>query len=152
MKKKLLIIYHSQGGKTERLAKLCFEAIIKQNEVEVYFKRALDTTLQDVLNSDGIIIVTPEYFGTMCGAVKDFFDRTYYPARAQNVNIPYALMICCENEGEGTKRDIEKITQGYVLKKTLDPLIIKEKEIEIRMSDVEEFAQTFSAGLSMGIF
>jgi multimeric flavodoxin WrbA len=152
MKKKLLIIYHSQSGNTEKLAKACFEGIIEKQEVAVYFKRALGTTLQDIQNCDGLIIVTPEYFGTMSGAVKDFFDRTYYPAREQNINLPFALIICCENEGEGTQRDIEKIAKGYILRKSLEPLIIKDKELEVRVQEAKELGQTFAAGLALGIF
>ena len=150
--KKLLIIYHSQGGNTEKLAEACFEGIIQQNEVAVFFKRAFSTTLQDVLNCDSLLIVTPEYFGTMSGAMKDFFDRTYYPAREKNVNLPYALMVCCENEGRGTQRDVEKIASGYVLRKALDPMIIRDNEIETRRLEAVEFGQTFAAGLAMGIF
>lgn len=152
MKKRLLIIYHSQSGNTEKLAEACFEGIIEKQEVAVYFKRALGTTLQDIQNCDGLIIITPEYFGTMSGAVKDFFDRTYYPAREQNINLPFALIICCENEGEGTQRDIEKIAKGYTLRKSLEPLIIKDKEIETRIHEAKEFGQTFAAGLALGIF
>jgi len=151
-KKRLLIIYHSQGGNTEKLAEACFEGILRQNEVEVFFKHALGTTLRDVLNCDALLIVTPEYFGTMSGVVKDFFDRTYYPAREKNVNLPYALFVCCENEGQGTQRDIEKIASGYVLRKALDPLIIRDNEIETRRHEAVEFGQTFAAGLAMGIF
>jgi multimeric flavodoxin WrbA len=152
MKKKLLIVYHSQGGNTEKLAEACFEAIIQQNEVSVFFKRALATTLQDVLNADAIIVITPEYFGTMSGALKDFFDRTYYPAREKQVNMPYALIICCENEGQGTQRDVEKIAAGYVLRKSLDTLIIKEKDLDEGIRQAAELGQTFAAGLALGIF
>lgn len=152
MKKRLLIIYHSQGGNTKKLAEACFEGIIEKQEVAVYFKKALGTTLQDIENCDGLIIVTPEYFGTMSGAVKDFFDRTYYPAREKGINLPFALIICCENEGEGTQRDIEKIAKGYILRKNLETLIIKEKEIETRIQEAKEFGQTFAAGLALGIF
>ncbi len=152
MKKKLLIVYHSQSGNTEKLAEACFEGIIEKQEVAVYFKKALGTTLQDIQNCDGLIIVTPEYFGTMSGALKDFFDRTYYPAREQNINLPFALIICCENEGEGTQRDIEKIAKGYILRKSLEPLIIKDKEIETRVQEAKELGQTFAAGLALGIF
>jgi multimeric flavodoxin WrbA len=152
MKKNVLIIYHSQGGNTERIAERCFEAMIKQQEVNVYFKRALGTTLKDIENCDGLIIITPEYFGTMSGAVKDFFDRTYYPAQELDINIPFGLIVCSQNEGDGTKRDIEKIATGYVLKKTLAPLIIKEHEIDQRLGEVEEFGQTFALGISSDVF
>jgi multimeric flavodoxin WrbA len=152
MKKKLLIIYHSQSGKTERLAEACFEGALKEGNTEVRFKTAFTTTLFDVQNADALIIATPEYFGAMSGAVKDFFDRTYYPARENNFVKPYALIICCENDGTGAERQIEAIANGYILKKTLDTLIIKESEIDNQLENVAEMGQTFAAGLHLGIF
>lgn len=152
MKKKILIIYHSQTGNTEKIAEACFEGIIKNAEVEVRLKKAFVTSLKDIELADGFIIVSPEYFGYMAGAIKDFFDRTYYPARNKNINKPYALIICCENDGEGTKRSIESIANGYILKKTLDTLIVKEKEILQKMNAIKEIGETFSAGIALGIF
>jgi multimeric flavodoxin WrbA len=148
----MLILYHSQGGKTERLAQTCFNALDAGSEIEPYLKRAFDTSIEDIRAADAVLIVTPEYFGTMCGAVKDFFDRTYYPARDLCLSLPYALIICCENEGQGSERDIQKIAQGYVLRKSLDTLIVKERYLEEKLPEVEEFALTFAAGLELGIF
>lgn len=148
----MLILYHSQGGNTERLAQTCFDTLCESLIIEPCLKRAFDTSLNDICASDAVLIVAPEYFGTMCGAVKVFFDRTYYAARELNLSLPYALIICCENEGQGTQRDIQKIAQGYVLRKSLDTLIVKEKHLEVKLPEVEEFAQTFAAGLEMGIF
>ncbi len=152
MKKHLLIIYHSQKGHNEQLAKACLKGAEQEPEVDIRFLRAFDTNLVDVLWSDGIIIVTPEYFGNMSGAVKDFFDRTYYPAHEQEIHLPYALMICCENDGTGAERNIQTIATGYILRKTLDTLIIKEKDLESSLDKAEELGQTFAAGLCMGIF
>lgn len=152
MKKHLLIIFHSQKGHNEQLAKACLGGAELEPDVEIRFQKALDTKLEDVLWSDGIIIVTPEYFGNMSGAVKDFFDRTYYPAREQEINLPYALAICCENDGTGAERNIQTIATGYVLRKTLDTLIVKEKELDSELYKAEELGQTFAAGLALGIF
>jgi multimeric flavodoxin WrbA len=152
MKKKLLIIYHTQSENTERLAEACFTGALKEHEVEVRIKKAFGTTFQDMMMADALILATPEYFGTMSGAMKDFFDRTYYPAREQHVNKPYALIISCENDGTGAERQIETIATGYVLRKALDTLIIKEHELEQHMAEAEELGQTFASGLAMGIF
>lgn len=153
MKKRILIIYHSQSGNTEKLAEACFNGVIKESDsVEVRIKTAFGTTLYDIENSDGLIILTPEYFGTMCGAIKDLFDRTYYPAREKQINLPFALIICCENEGQGTERDVLKIATGYTLRNSLETLIIKERELALRLSEAENLGQTFAAGICMGIF
>ena len=152
MKPTLLIIYHSQSGNTRTLAAAIFESCIEVQLANVLLKTAKETNLEDVLTAQGILIATPEYFGTMSGALKDFFDRTYYPARENQVNIPYALLVCCENEGQGTVRDVQKIAQGYTLRQSLNPLIIKDVEVNMRLQEAREFGLTFLTGLEMGIF
>ena len=151
MTKKILLIYHSQSGLNKKLANACLTSCEKE-QVEVSLKNAKDTVLEDVKDSDGIIIISPEYFGYMAGAIKDFFDRTYYPARELNLNLPYALVIGCENDGTGAERGIDTIAKGYVLRKSLKTLIVKEKDIKSSLPKVEELAQTFAAGVAMGIF
>lgn len=151
MTKKVLLIYHSQSGLNKKLADACLEGCKKEN-VEVVFKNAKETILEDVTECSGIIIVSPEYFGYMAGAMKDFFDRTYYPARDLSVNLPYALIIGCENDGRGAERSIETIAKGYVLKKVLDNLIVKKENINHGLSKANEMGQTFSAGIDLGIF
>lgn len=152
MKKHLLILFHSQGGNTEKLAQACYIGAQKEEEIDIRYKRPVETSLEDVIWADGIIIGTPEYFGNMCGALKDFFDRTYYPARKLGINLPYTLFICCENDGSGAERNVDTIASGYILKKALNTLIIKEKDLKSRLSELEEMGNTFAAGLSMGIF
>jgi multimeric flavodoxin WrbA len=51
--------------------------------VRTILKEARETTLDDLLNSDGLAFGSPEYFGYMAGAIKDLFDRTYYQARGR---------------------------------------------------------------------
>lgn len=152
VKKHLLITYHSQGGNTYKLAMACMTGVKKEADIEMRFRKAVDSDLEDVKWADGIVICTPEYFGNMCGAIKDFFDRTYYPARELAINKPYVLFICCENDGSGAQRNVETIATGYILRKALDTIIVKEKDLENQISFVEEQAQTFAAGLAMDIF
>jgi multimeric flavodoxin WrbA len=78
--KNLLIIYHSQSGGTENMAQAVHTGCQQEDDVETRFLRAFDANLDDLLWADGIIFGTPENFGYMSGALKDFFDRTFYPA------------------------------------------------------------------------
>lgn len=139
-------------GHNLRLAEACQAGILKEQDVEVSLKKALDTNIDDVLRADGIVLVTPEYFGNMSGLMKDFFDRTYYPAKGKGVSVPYCLMICCENDGSGTVRNIENFTGSYTMRKALDNLIIHDVNLEAELPKAKEMGQTFAAGVSMGIF
>ena len=46
--------------------------------VDVTVLRAFDATADDVRACDAIILGTPENFGYMSGALKDFLERIYY--------------------------------------------------------------------------
>lgn len=126
MNKNILIIYHTQTGNTKKIVDACVNGIQKEDNISIKLIEALHATIEHVIWADGIILATPENFGYMSGAMKNFFDRTYYPARDLAISKPYALLISCETDGEGTVRSIQTIAKGYILKETLEPLIIKE--------------------------
>lgn len=152
MNKNILLIYHSQGGNTEQLMNAVAEGVTNESRSELRIKRALEASIDDVLWADGIILGTPEYFGTMCGALKDFFDRTYDSARSKDIAIPFALFISCDSDGSGAERNILSIANGYVLKKSLDTLIVKSQDTNLAQAQMQEFGQTFAMGIVMGIF
>ena len=79
----LLIVHHSQSGRTAALA----EAVIdgardpSAGSIIVDVKNPLETAPDEVLSADAYLFGTPENFGYMSGALKYFFDRIYYPLR-----------------------------------------------------------------------
>ncbi len=150
--KHLLIIYHSQTGNTAQLAKAVMGGCQVEPDVDVRLCRAFDASIKDLLWADGLLFGTPENFGTMSGALKDFFDRTYYPAEAYKLNLPYALFISAGNDGSGAVREIERIAGGYPLKKIAPALIAKGAVSHDHLRQAEELGQSMAAGLAMGIF
>ncbi len=150
--KNILVIYHSQTGNTKLLVDWCMEGLLVDPEISLKIKEASNTELEDVRWADGLVLATPENFGTMSGQLKDFFERTYYPARELTLLKPYILLISCETDGTGTDRQIQTIASGYVLKKSLETLIIKSSEQSKMKEAVIELGQTFAAGLVLGIF
>ncbi len=125
-----------------------------QQETDVITRllRAFDAGLSDLLWADGIVFGTPENFGTMSGALKDFFDRTYYPAEEHQLNLPYGLFISAGNDGSGAVREIDRIACGYPLRKVNEPLIAKGEINADHLKQCEELGLSMAAGLSMGIF
>ncbi len=71
----VLIVYHSRTGNTEEMAKAVAEGV-KSTGMKVVRKRVQQTTLQDLLKADGIILGSPTYYGTMAAEVKGFIDRS----------------------------------------------------------------------------
>jgi multimeric flavodoxin WrbA len=93
--KTLLIVYHSQTGNTAQLAQAVYHGACQVPETLTRLVRAFEATLEDLLACHGVLFGTPENFGYMSGALKDFFDRTFYPAQPYRLNLPLRLIYQC---------------------------------------------------------
>lgn len=167
--KHLLIVFHSQSGNTERLARAAADGATEERDaVETRVLRAADAGVADLVWADAVLFGTPENFGFMSGALKDFFDRTYYPARGVIRKLPYAVLVSAGNDGTGAVRQIERIARGYPLHKVAEPVIATSGVTEeMRAADPEgsriavtdeqlaaarELGHTLAARLGCGIF
>ena len=75
---RILIVYHSQTGSTERMAKAVAEGAAGIEGAQVVLKRAVETRPPRTFwHCQGPAVGTPENFGSLSGMIKDFFDRTY---------------------------------------------------------------------------
>ncbi len=154
MSKRLLIIYGGHaGGRTERLLRAVQAGVAASGEpIEVRSLPALQAGAEDLLWANGLLIGTPEHFGYMSGAVKDFMDRTFYPVEGKVEGLPYAVFVSAGNDGTGAVTSIERIALGYKWKKVAEPLIVKGEPTETDLQRCEELGQTMAAGLALGIF
>jgi NAD(P)H dehydrogenase (quinone) len=73
---RMLVVYSSKTGNTEALAKAVAEGARSVEEVEGVLKKLVDVTNDDLINTDGLIVGSPTYFGCMSGEVKDVFERS----------------------------------------------------------------------------
>ncbi|MBP8745706.1 MAG: flavodoxin family protein [Syntrophorhabdus sp.] len=80
----ILIVFHTQTGNTERLARAVAQGVEDTSNINAIFKRAADTMAKYIKDSSAIIICSPEYFGYMAGAIKNLFDRTYEELKDDN--------------------------------------------------------------------
>jgi multimeric flavodoxin WrbA len=150
----VLIVYHSQGGNTRRMAEAVAEGVRAQEGVDVRLLRAEDAGLDDLSAASGLIIGSPEYFGYMAGRVKDFFDRTYEAARGRKdvFRKPYALFVSAGNDGSGAVRAVERIALGYPLKKVYEPVVAKGEITPDILEKCRELGQTLAAGCDLNIY
>jgi len=150
--KHLSIIYHSQSGNTQQLAEAVAAGAREEEGLIVSIKTAFNAGLDDLLEADALLFGSPENFGTMSGALKDFFDRTYYPAEPYQINLPYAVFISAGNDGTGAVREIERIARGYPLRRVAEALIAKGEVGQAHLQQCRELGLSMAAGLVMGIF
>ncbi|MCC6134495.1 MAG: flavodoxin family protein [Gammaproteobacteria bacterium] len=148
----LLIVYHTQTGHTRTMARAVRRGARRVTEVETRLKMALRATLEDLLWANGLLLGTPENFGYMSGALKNFLDRTYYPAQGQISGLPYAVFISAGNDGTGALTSIERIVRGYPLKPVCDPIIVRGEVTAEDLQRCEELGETMASGIAWGIF
>ena len=153
-KKNLLIVYHSKSGTTRRMAESVIAGATDSeiDNVEVIAKSAYDANADDLLQADALILGTPENFGYMSGAMKDFFDRTFYEVEGKIKPLPYSIFISAGNDGTGALTAIRRIAKGYPLVESQDPIFVKGEAVESDLEKCREMGLTFAAGLELGIY
>ncbi|GIT48546.1 MAG: hypothetical protein Ct9H300mP14_04740 [Gammaproteobacteria bacterium] len=94
--KRLLVVGHTPSGEYASPFDAVVEGAssIEKENVEVMACRPFDVQPQDVQTARAVILGTTENLGYMSGALKDFFDRIYYPCPlTQTPGMPYALYV-----------------------------------------------------------
>jgi len=150
----ILIIFHSQTGNTEKMAGAVAQGVEETTNARAVLKRAADTVAQDVKNCSAVVICSPEYFGYMAGAVKDFFDRTYEELKddATVHRKPFSVVISAGNDGSVALSHIERICKGYRLKMVQKPIVCKGRVTDEVLERCVELGSTIAEGVRAGIF
>lgn len=132
--------------------------------LRVRLLHAADAQPDDVLRADGYLFVAPENLAAIAGAMKEFFDRTYYAVLERINGRPYAALVCAGSDGTNAVRQIERICTGWRLKAVAEPIVVcthAQTPQEILAPKVigpedlrrcEETGQAIAAGLALGIF
>lgn len=154
MPKRLLIVAHAPSINTQRLRDAVLAgALSPQVEgVEVEAQSPFEATPEHVLAAQAVLLGTPENLGYMSGALKDFFDRCYYPCLEKTQGLPYALYVRAGSDGTGTRRAVESIATGLRWRAIQEPLICRGPWREEFVAQCRELGMLAAAGLEAGIF
>lgn len=158
----LLIVWHSRTGAARAMAEAARLGAADEGEVRAV--RAEEACAQDLLAARGYLFACPENLGTMSGAMKEFFDRCYYPVLGQIEGRGFATAIAAGSDGSGAERQIERIVTGWRLRRIAEGLIVNlgaqtpeailaPKTVPpTALQKCHELGQSFAAGLAMGLF
>lgn len=160
MKCKLLIIWHSRTGGSAALA----EAAAAGAGDAARRAAADDVTPEMIKAAAGYLFVGPENLAALSGAMKEMFDRCYYPCLGRIEGRPYATIICAGSDGENAQRQLDRIATGWRLRRVADPVIVNTdaqapeailapKTIAAdRLAEARDLGAALAEGLTAGIF
>lgn len=156
----LLIVWHSRTGGARAMAEAAFTGAGDKARL----LPCQDVRVEDVLSAGGYLFVCPENLATMTGAMKEFFDVTYYPVLGRIEGRPFATAIAAGSDGTGATRQIDRIATGWRLRRIAEPLIVDfdaqtpERVMQIKALSPKgaqrctELGQGFAQGLELGVF
>ncbi|ARB47253.1 flavodoxin family protein [Alloalcanivorax xenomutans] len=152
--KTLLIVAHAPSPNTRKLVDAALRGAGHDDieNVRAIWKPPLEAGPDDVMACDAILLGTTENLGYMSGALKDFFDRTYYAVLEHKQGLPCALYIRAGHDGTGTRRAIESIVTGLRWNWVQPPLVCRGDWQDAFVEQVEELGLYLAAGLDNGIF
>ncbi len=75
---KIYVVYDSENGHTEALAKAIAEGASSNERAEVYLRHVKDADVRDLVDVDAIIWGCPGHFGTISSGLKAWIDKLGY--------------------------------------------------------------------------
>ncbi len=135
--KKVLIIYHSQTGNTEAMAKAVAEGAGAAGAT-VILKKAVEADDKDLLDCDVVAFGTPNNFSYMAGMVKDFFDRAWPTVREKMASKPYVAFGSYGGGGMPAIETVEKICDNMGMKRLYDSIGIQREPTPENLKACEE--------------
>lgn len=154
MTKNLLIVAHAPSDNTRKLRDAVARGAAHPDisGVTTTILSPFDATPAHVKAAGAIVLGTTENLGYMSGALKDFFDRIYYPCLEETQGRAYAFYVRAGHDGTGTRRGIETIVTGLRWRAVQDPIICRGDWQEAFVPQCEEMGMLVAAGLEAGIF
>lgn len=145
----VLLVHHAPSPRLRRILESLRSGLAHPDleGIEVESVPALATTDDHVLRAGGYVLLTPANFGYMSGALKHFFDRTYYTCEGAVAGRPYALCVHGDNDTSGAVTSVERIATGWGLRQVAPALQLTGEPGRDDLGGAAEIAATVAAHL-----
>lgn len=129
---KLLIIWHSRTGAAKAAAQAAYDAAQnvasradgQDRAIAVELMAAENVAPADIIAAEAYLFICPENLASISGAMKEMFDRCYYPVLGRIDGHAYATIIAAGSDGTGAERQIDRILTGWRLRRVANSVII----------------------------
>lgn len=156
----LAIVWHSRTGAARAMA----EAAAEGAGAAARLIEAEDAQPADLMAASGLLFVCPENLGSMSGAMKEMFDRCYYPVLGRIEGRSYATAIAAGTAGQGAEAQIDRIVAGWRLRRVAESLIVNlsadsperilapKTVAQNDLAQCRQLGEALATGLRLGIF
>lgn len=144
---RLLVVHHSPSPNVRGIADAVLRGARHEDisGVDVIERPALEATADDVRAADGILLGTTANFGYISGALKHFFDTTYYQVRDETTKLPFSYWIHGGYDTTGAERAMTSITTGYGWALAAAPLIFTGEVTDAHLEQAAELGAIVAA-------
>jgi NAD(P)H-dependent FMN reductase len=147
----LLIVANTPSPNTQALRD-AVAAGARSTGLEPLVLSPFDAHAEHVLSAQAIILGTTENFGYMSGALKDFFERIYYPCLEEKQGLSMALYVKAGNDGQGAKTSVGRIVSGLRWNHVQPPLVFSGDYKPEFAEACYELGAGMAEGVRLGIF
>ena len=156
----LAIVWHSRTGAAEAMARAALEGA----DGRATLIPAEEATPERLLSAAAFLFACPENLATMSGAMKEMFDRAYYPLLGRVEGRAYATLVAAGSDGHGATAQIDRIVKGWRLRRVADAVIVNlgaqtpeailaPKRLPAHdLARCREVGAAMAEGLALGIF
>jgi hypothetical protein len=116
----LLILWHSRTGASEAMARAAAAGAGEGARLV----RCEEAEAGDFLAARGFLFCGPENLAALSGAMKEMFDRLYYPLLGRVEGRAYASIIAAGSDGSGAQRQLHRIATGWRLRRVAEPMVV----------------------------
>lgn len=108
-----LVIYYSRTGNTRQMAELIAEGMNGEG-LETKCKSVTDTSVDDLLNADAIVVGSPTYYGRLAAPIAQLFDESVSKHGKLDGKIGAAFSSSA-NIGGGNETTIQSIMNSLII-------------------------------------
>ena len=98
MARTLLIVYHSNTGKTKKMASQIAEGALKA-DVNVVLRKVENCTIDDLASADGLVVGSPTHYSNIAWQIKRFMDETVLAFYSKGNSLGNKLCGCFTSTG-----------------------------------------------------